>query len=68
MSGLAESICPLCGQGNECAMAKGSAGCWCERLSIPAEVLERVPEPAKRKVCVCLRCAEGASAPPAARR
>lgn len=57
------SICPLCLRANECGMVKGSAECWCETVTIPAAVLERVPEPLKRTVCVCRRCAEGADAP-----
>jgi hypothetical protein len=44
-------------------MVKGLSGCWCEAATIPATVLERVPEPLKQVACVCRRCAEGADAP-----
>ena len=64
MNAAEASICPLCLQGNECAMVKGSIECWCKRVAIPADVLARVPEPMKGTVCVCRRCAEGAAAPP----
>jgi hypothetical protein len=49
--------CPLCQRVNGCASAEGKAGCWCETVEIPAEVLERVPEAEKGRVCVCRACA-----------
>jgi len=44
-------------------LGKGASGCWCERAAISAAVLDRVPEPLKGAVCVCLRCAEGRRPP-----
>jgi hypothetical protein len=63
VSGPDPSVCPLCRKDNDCAMARGASGCWCERVSISAAVLDRVPEPLKGAVCVCLRCAEGGTEP-----
>ncbi|HEY3495512.1 MAG TPA: cysteine-rich CWC family protein [Polyangiaceae bacterium] len=49
--------CPLCQGANSCAAAEGKSSCWCETVEIPAEVLDRVPEAAKRRACVCKACA-----------
>ncbi|HEX2201657.1 MAG TPA: cysteine-rich CWC family protein [Longimicrobium sp.] len=55
--------CPLCGEANGCAMAGASpsgGACWCASVTIAGDVLQRIPEEARRKACVCARCAEGA--------
>jgi hypothetical protein len=31
--------------------------CWCTTVSFTQDVLQRIPEAARRKACVCLRCA-----------
>lgn len=42
-------VCPLCGQGNQCAMeVKRTTGqkqppCWCTQASFSAELLAQVP-------------------------
>lgn len=51
--------CPLCNAPNQCGMAAGRGTCWCFEQTIPREVLARVPEEAKDRVCVCARCAAG---------
>jgi hypothetical protein len=57
------SLCPLCGQPNGCAMEQRSGledapvPCWCTTLTFTEELLQRIPEVARRKACVCLRCA-----------
>ena len=51
--------CPLCGGANDCQMATTGAykgPCWCVNENVPPCVLERVPEEARRTVCVCRRC------------
>ncbi len=56
-------LCPLCGQGNQCAneieRATGvpQEACWCTTASFSAELLERVPVAARRLACICARCA-----------
>jgi hypothetical protein len=57
------TICPLCGQGNRCAMeleketgAKQGA-CWCTQLDFNRAVLEAIPVEARRKACICQACA-----------
>jgi hypothetical protein len=40
-------------------MAAGSETCWCFEAAIPAEVLDRLPEAARGKTCVCEKCASG---------
>lgn len=58
------SRCPICGEANACAMADpATAGgpCWCTAATISGDVLDRVPEEARRKACVCPRCAQAAA-------
>lgn len=58
-----DSVCPLCGGANACARADGgdpSPGrCWCESVSIPGEVLERIPAASRGRHCLCAECATG---------
>ncbi|MEJ7931585.1 cysteine-rich CWC family protein [Ramlibacter sp. AN1015] len=58
--------CPLCGADNLCAMERerltGEAQppCWCTGVTFGAALLERVPEPARLRACICPTCARGA--------
>lgn len=58
------SLCPICGRPNLCphAMSSGEAtpSCWCASLNIPQELLDRIPEAARRKACVCRNCIDDA--------
>jgi len=60
---LDPTVCPLCGQFNQCAgQVERLTGikqppCWCNTASFAAELLARIPEPARRKACVCATCA-----------
>lgn len=56
-----------CGDG-ACGNATGSTGaptrdCWCFRVTIPQEVLDRIPAPARGVACICTRCAGKAPGP-----
>lgn len=54
--------CPLCGGPNGCEPARtGSfdSPCWCTEVRIAPEVLERIPEDARDRACLCRRCATG---------
>lgn len=55
---LDAAICPLCGEPNQCAMAAdpNAAECWCEGVDFPVELLEKAPENAVRRTCVCQKC------------
>jgi hypothetical protein len=64
--------CPLCGEANQCAMAcaastsvteAAASACWCFRVTIPQEVLDRIPAPARNVACICARCAAAGGAP-----
>lgn len=57
--------CPICGEANECGMAAGESTCWCFEAVIPERMLDRVPEQARDRACVCPRCASAASSEPA---
>lgn len=52
-------VCPLCGEPNACGQAIGSRSCWCFEITIPEEVLQRVPTDARDTACVCRACALG---------
>lgn len=53
--------CPLCGRANDCLLCSPVAykgRCWCAQEEIPAELLDRVPEPLRNRACICRRCLE----------
>ncbi len=57
------SLCPLCGQANQCAMdiekttgiAQGP--CWCVGMDFSADLLAKVPVAAQNQACICANCA-----------
>lgn len=55
---MSKSLCPLCGEENNCSIEKGldPATCWCVTIKVPSELLDRVPEENRRKNCVCKEC------------
>lgn len=55
---LDPSRCALCGEPNECGMARGDSECWCYSTVIPEKALDLVPLAAREKVCICAKCAE----------
>ena len=57
--------CPLCSGDNACAAVKGEAACWCFDVTFVPEFLERIPEAARNKACVCRGCALGKDQAPA---
>ena len=57
-------VCPLCGAGNACAMARGDGPerpCWCVGATFGAELLARVPAAAQGRACICAACAGAAA-------
>jgi len=63
--------CPLCGQPNLCAMEQARLTgqparepCWCTQATFSADLLARVPEPARHTACICARCANPKAATP----
>lgn len=54
------TLCPLCQQANQCAMAAGlpAQDCWCMRTPIAAEALARIPDAQRGQACVCARCGQ----------
>ena len=57
--GIHPGRCPLCGRANDCQQASCDAYkglCWCERVTFPDELLERIPEEARNRACVCRSC------------
>lgn len=63
-------VCPLCGQGNQCAMeleratGQKQAPCWCTQVDFSAALLARVPVADQGKACICAACAAGAALTP----
>lgn len=59
-----QTLCPICGESNECAQEIARATespqepCWCMTVTFSAELLDRVPEEAKNKACICEKCAK----------
>ncbi|MEH6591745.1 MAG: cysteine-rich CWC family protein [Halioglobus sp.] len=55
-----QSICPLCGEGNLCAVSRGGdiEQCWCWNAGISGQALEKVPPQLVGKVCICANCAK----------
>ncbi|MCC6353164.1 MAG: cysteine-rich CWC family protein [Verrucomicrobiae bacterium] len=56
-----QAVCPLCGGPNECLHARpceGEGPCWCIEFVFPKELLDLVPDEAKRRACICRRCLE----------
>ncbi len=60
MNTVNERICPLCGRANQCALAAGgdAADCWCRDVVIDTAILQRLPDAAVGKACICRACAE----------
>ncbi|MEQ9463692.1 MAG: cysteine-rich CWC family protein [Haliea sp.] len=52
---IREDTCPFCGGVNGC-MAKSTQSCWCVDATIPAGLVELVPDPARGKACICQAC------------
>jgi hypothetical protein len=53
------ALCPLCGQPNACQLCTAAAykgPCWCATVSIPDELLARVPADQRNRACICKNC------------
>ena len=58
------SVCPLCGQPNQCAIAAGrpAESCWCMSEPVSRDALERLPDEQRGQSCICPAC--GRDRPP----
>lgn len=56
-------LCPLCQQDNNCAVAQQepASTCWCHKVIITQQALERIPAAASMRSCICIRCARAFS-------
>ncbi len=60
------NACPLCGQPNQCAMeVERTTGipqgpCWCNQATFSQTLLDKVPDEARGKACVCAACTKKA--------
>lgn len=54
--------CPLCGEANLCAIEIERATgvqqppCWCAKNRFSADLLNKIPEPARGVACLCASC------------
>lgn len=53
-----KNICPICGNQNNCGYVNGLSheGCWCEKVEVPKELRDKIPEHLKGKACICKAC------------
>lgn len=53
-----ECTCPVCGGPNACVMACGATdrACWCMSVTVPADLIERLPDEDKNTRCICQAC------------
>jgi hypothetical protein len=60
---LNKSLCPLCGNVNQCAVeiekltGIAQAACWCVAVDFSADLLSRLPAAAQGQSCICAACA-----------
>ncbi len=65
MKTINQSLCPLCGQPNRCALAEDTeeiADCWCVHVKIPLERLMQISPSRLGRACICRTCAEASVA------
>jgi len=54
-----DTLCPVCGEANECRIANGclyKGACWCDQADVPAHVLRFLVEGQLEPACLCRRC------------
>ncbi len=62
-SKINQSLCPLCGKANKCAMeiekitGVKQAPCWCVGMDFSGDLLASVPALAQSLACICAACA-----------
>ena len=53
-------VCPLCGRANNCRAQAispcNSESCWCFDATIPAQLLDKIPESQRNRACICEDC------------
>lgn len=47
--------CPFCRGSNKC-QAGDKSPCWCFNATIPAELIELLPQNVQNKSCICFAC------------
>jgi hypothetical protein len=62
------SICPVCGQPNQCAMELQQAtgleqqACWCTHVDFSRELLGKIAPELRGLTCICPGCAGAGAA------
>ncbi|MBS7809183.1 cysteine-rich CWC family protein [Variovorax sp. PCZ-1] len=62
-SSINQSLCPLCGKVNQCAMeiekvtGEKQPACWCVGMDFSVDLLAKLPLEAQGKACICANCA-----------
>lgn len=54
---ITSNKCPICGNDNNCCIAKGhiTNHCWCMEQDIPKQLLKELPTRVKSS-CICKQC------------
>lgn len=51
------TICPLCGEVNNCMARKVESGnCWCDKIEFPKGIFDLISPEDRMKKCVCHKC------------
>jgi len=50
--------CPLCGKANTCQADTAPHNCWCLEVTVPQELIDKVPSNLRDKACICRVCIE----------
>ena len=63
MNNIDPTRCPICHEPNVCAVEKAKLPgtkperCWCLDAVFTTDVMNKVPEVARGKACICAKCA-----------
>lgn len=58
---ISPNLCPLCHQDNRCgnlSVCDSSTSCWCRspEIKFSEKLLNKIPNDAKKKACICKAC------------
>lgn len=48
--------CPFCKKNNNCMADVPDTKCWCNKIKVPEDLREFIPDEYKLKACICKEC------------
>ncbi|MCR9243943.1 MAG: cysteine-rich CWC family protein [bacterium] len=54
-----EHRCPVCGEHNDCDLARGKGSCWCFHERVDTRIVDLLAERGIEDRCLCPKCAAG---------